>query len=92
MSTASSGLVRTHKATFLQGLLHNRLFILEAAGIIRVTVGASGSLSWEECPWGFVLWATMEFLDHGLCARYHAGPSSRETVVPPVVCELPGGK
>lgn len=78
MSTASSGRVRTHEATFPQGLLHNRFFMLEAVGIIRATVGASGSLSWEERPWGFVLWATagvlsVEFLDHGLCARHQAG-------------------
>lgn len=103
MATASSALVRTNEATFLRGLAHNRSFILEAAGIIgvregrRVTVGASGSLSWE-CPWGFVvlkafvLWAiegvlSTEFPDHRLCARPMLGLSAQgaETVAPPGV-------
>lgn len=62
-------------------------------------MGASGSFSWEECPWEFVLWATagvlsVEFPDRGLCARHRAGLCSPgETVAPRgVACELPGGK
>lgn len=97
MSTASSGLVRTPEATFLRGLLHNGLFMLEAAGIIRATAGASGSLSWEACPWGLSsgppqVCSPGSFRIMGSVPDILQGLSSRETVAPPVVRELSGGK
>lgn len=76
MATALSGLVMANESTFLQGLAHNRFFVLEAAGIIGVRGVREGNCGSLRKPLlggvsvGICALEGLCPLGHRRCARY----------------------